>query len=236
MERMREASEAAQAGKHAEALDAFLWCFDHGQEADEAFGGVQSSFLIDDILSLSEVYPPALQELVSRRDKYASRLTDGTASLNDAFDFSAINQHLGQEQFSLRIFQMLEPGSKNWQVLGWGIREFLLEHRRYGDLLSIFNPEAEIAEQVQSIEIPACDGDQRFKSHLKDKLVRACAPLVEALAALGEHERARQLADGILRVIRTDRVVSLLVAHAKRSGDVVLTKYLFGRQPKRRKA
>lgn len=69
MRRMDEAEAAASAGRYAEALEGFLWCFDHGQEADEAFAGVHASFLVDDILALGEVYPPALQALISRRDR-----------------------------------------------------------------------------------------------------------------------------------------------------------------------
>ena len=235
MRRMAEAKAATQESRYAEALEGFLWCFDHGQEVDPAFGGVQSSFLIDDILALAEVYPPAFDALVARRDERSHRLTAGTASVYDAFDFVAINRYLGQEELTLRIFGAVEPGSKYWEILGWGIREFLLEHRRDDDLLRIFNPEKELAEQVRSLDGPKFDPDGRLKSHLKDKLVRACAPLVEVLAALGHHERARQLADGILRISRTDSVVSQLISHGERAGDVQLADYLRSRRSKRKK-
>ncbi len=235
MRLMDEAEAAAQAGRYAEALEGFLWCFDHGEKVRPAFGGVHDSFLIADILSLAEVYPPALEALVSRRDERAHRLSAGTASLYDAFDFVAINRYLGQQELTLRIFGTLQPGTKHWEILGWGIREFLLEQRRYADLLRIFHPETELAEQLRSMDVPACDSDRHSKADLKDKLVRTCAPLVEALAGLGEHERARQLADGILRVIRTESVVTMLVSHAERAGDAVLASYLNGRRSKRKK-
>jgi hypothetical protein len=232
---MDEAEVAAKAGRYEEALAGFLWCFDYGQEADEAFAGVHGSFLVHDILTLAKVYPPARQALLARRDERAGRLSAGTASLDDAFDFVAINRYLGQQEFTLRVFKATQSGTKQWEILGWGIREFLLERRSYEELLRIFDPETELAQQFRSLNVQPCDGDRRFTSHLKDKLVRACAPLVEALAALGQHERARALADGILRVIRTESVVTRLVGHAERSGDTALTEYLRGRRSKPRK-
>src|SRR5689334_9986769 len=109
MRRMEEAEAAAKAGRHEEALEAFLWCFDHGQEVDEAFAGVQGSFLVDEILTLGEVYPAALQALLSRRDQRAERLAAGTASLEDAFDFVAINRYVGEQESTLRVFRTLQP-------------------------------------------------------------------------------------------------------------------------------
>lgn len=231
---MNKAKAAAKAGRYQEALEGFLWCFDHGAEADEAFVGVQGSFLVGDILTLGEVYPPALHALLSRRDEKAQRLADGTASYEDAHDFVAINRYLGQEEFTLRVFRTLEPGDECWKTLGWGIRELLLERRSYEELLLIFHPETVLEQQVRSLDISVCDGGRSFASHLKDKLVRACAPLVEALAALGHHERARRLTESILAVTRTESVLTRLIGHAERAGDRVLSEYLSSRRPKRR--
>ena len=233
MHRMAEAEAAAQGGRYAEALEGFLWCFDHGREAEAAFAGVHGSFLVADIVALAERYPRALQALLSRRDDFGERLAAGTASVYDAHDFVSINRYLGQQECTLRAFETLQPGTKQWEILGWGVRELLLERRSYEELLRIFDPEAEFATQLESLGVAACDGDQRIKSRLEDKLVRACAPLVEALAARGEHERARELAEGILRVIGSESVVARLVSHAERAGDTELSEYVRGRARRR---
>ena len=54
----------AQAGKDAEALDEFLWCFDVGMKQAPGYGGVRTSYLVSDIGSLAAHYPPARQALI----------------------------------------------------------------------------------------------------------------------------------------------------------------------------
>src|SRR5690606_19501441 len=58
MERKELGKEAMKAGRYAEALEHYLWCFDEGEQSP-GFGGVRLSFLLGDLKELGEVYPPA---------------------------------------------------------------------------------------------------------------------------------------------------------------------------------
>jgi thiol-disulfide isomerase/thioredoxin len=68
MARQEFAGRLARAEKHEEALENFLWCYDHGLEHDPSYVGVRSSFLLGEIATLGESYPPALDALRTRRD------------------------------------------------------------------------------------------------------------------------------------------------------------------------
>jgi len=68
MERMNYARELHQRGKHAEALEHYLWCFDHGESHSRGFTGVRLSFLASDIQRLGAEYEPAIKALKARRD------------------------------------------------------------------------------------------------------------------------------------------------------------------------
>src|SRR5262245_22764339 len=52
MARAQYADNLAQLGKYPEALDEYLWCFDHGLEHMPAYYGVRVSFLLNSISSL----------------------------------------------------------------------------------------------------------------------------------------------------------------------------------------
>jgi thioredoxin-related protein len=68
--------ELAQAGRDAEALEQYLYCWDHGVD-DPGFRGVRASFLLGDIVSLGRSHPPALDALRQRRDACEAAVTGG---------------------------------------------------------------------------------------------------------------------------------------------------------------
>ena len=223
---MDEAKAHAESGRYDEALEEYLWCFDHGARVRPSFCGVRSSFLICDILQLAKRHRPALDALVARRNACGLRLCSGHGTADDADDYVALNHYFRHEELSFRLFENLAKGSELWLRVGWGIRKSLLEQRRYSDLLQLSDPEATFRQNAADLEIPACDDDPGFKTTLRDKLVRQCAPLIEALAGTGEHRRALDLARKILRVIRRPQLREALINHAERAGDLALAEAL----------
>jgi hypothetical protein len=226
MHLMEAARAHAASGRNDEALKAYLWCFDHGDRIDPSFCGVRTSFLVADILKLSRQHRPALDALVARRNACGLRLYAGDGTVDDADDFVSLNRSFRQVDLSVRLFESLPRGGELWLSVGWGIREFLLEQRRYSDLLQVFDPEATFLRNAVDLETPACDGDPGFKTALRDKLVRQCAPLVEALAGTGDHQRALDLARKVLRVVRRPQMRQTLIDHARRAGDLPLAEAL----------
>jgi len=76
MERGRYADRLAQLGKHKEALEHYLWCFDEGLKHDSSYVGVRVSFLLSDIKRLGAAYPPAIKALEKRRDDAEQTVRD----------------------------------------------------------------------------------------------------------------------------------------------------------------
>jgi len=79
MERGRYADRLAQLGKHKEALEHYLWCFDEGVKHRPSYVGVRVSFLLSDIQRLGAAYPPAIKALEKRRDKAEQTVRDFVA-------------------------------------------------------------------------------------------------------------------------------------------------------------
>ena len=70
------ADALADAGKYPEALEHYLWCFDHGLEHKRSYYGVRLSYLLSSIKMLGRKYPPALDALRERRDASQQRILD----------------------------------------------------------------------------------------------------------------------------------------------------------------
>jgi hypothetical protein len=226
MELMDHAKALANRKRYQEALEAYLWCFDYGDIAEPAFAGVRASFLICNILDLSKQHRPALDALVARRNASGQRLHSGEGTERDALDFTSLNRYFRQEYLSVQLFDSLTPGSTLWHRVAWDVRKYLLEKRRYAELLRAFDPEVTFERNVADLQVPACDGDPRFKTAMRDKLVRQCAPLVEALAGTGQHQRALELARNILRAVGRPPLRRTLADHARRAGDLPLAEVL----------
>lgn len=159
--RMQVGDALVQKGSYAEALEEYLWCFDHGNENSAGFYGVRLSFLLGKIVRLGKEYPPALDALRQRRDDAAeavrqagggkkappkkssfwNKMTGGTRDpvFEKAHDFSAINRELGERANTLALYDELRVKKKaNEQVLDLLFKEVmdeLLKARRYEDVV-----------------------------------------------------------------------------------------------------
>jgi thiol-disulfide isomerase/thioredoxin len=111
MARMSYAKVLAQKGRDAEALEEYLWCFDHGNEASPAFVGVRVSFLLADIKGLAGHYPAARKALESRRDERQAKLQAGSSDYSIATDLVELNSALDQKEKNLAVFDRLPAGS-----------------------------------------------------------------------------------------------------------------------------
>ncbi len=86
----------AARGKQREALDEYLWCFDHGLERSPTFAGVRTSFLVLDIATLGRRYAPAREALVERREAtaMASHSIESDVALRATRELKSIDRML----------------------------------------------------------------------------------------------------------------------------------------------
>src|SRR5215469_5579068 len=98
MARMEHGQKLVQAGKNAEALEEFLWCFDHGDEARPSFDSVRLSILLEQIKALGAHYPGARRALESRRDALQSELLSGSTNQQSAIELVRLNDALELKQ------------------------------------------------------------------------------------------------------------------------------------------
>ncbi len=138
MQRQERADAHVAAGELAEALNDYLWCFDHGAEVDPSYQGVRLSFLLGDIAKLGKTHPPAIEALEVRAARAESAvLADPTnSSAWDELTSIAGAQH--QRERVTTLIDRLDPT----HVLAAPLRDRILDqmlgsmisHRSYSEV------------------------------------------------------------------------------------------------------
>src|SRR6185436_5556892 len=93
--------------RHAEALERYLWAFDHGR-GSSAFFGVRLSYLLGKLVKLGSVYPESLKSLQARREAAHSRLIEGTGTRYDVHDVLALDRALNGSDQMDELRNMIE--------------------------------------------------------------------------------------------------------------------------------
>ena len=132
--RMGLAEILVKEGKHEEALEEYLWCYDKGHIENPAFIGVRGSFLLSNIVRLGRKYPPALEALKSRREALFEKLKSGLADKAVAVDFANLNRTLGESNKTLAFFDTMSKDDEMRQILAKPVFSLLLEKKRYADI------------------------------------------------------------------------------------------------------
>lgn len=241
MRRHELADVLTQEGKHAEALEHYLWCFDHGLEHDAAYVGVHGSFLVGGIVRLGRSYPPALDALRARRDQAAAAVLAGTGTWQDASNLAAINRELGEDERTLAVYdQLKQSDAENAQVarprLFRDIVGLLLADRRYEDIAG--GPQG--ADRTVALLIRLCHETEREyrdiesspASFMRQRVIHDGGQFYEALLGVQKAEDAARLAARLIEFDPTGRTVAVLIAHAVRAGDNATARALADRSLK----
>jgi hypothetical protein len=225
MARMQHGQKLAQAGKNPEALEEFLWCFDHGDEARPSFDSVRLSVLLEQIKALGAHYPDARKALESRRDALESELVSGSTNEQTTIELVRLNDALELKQKNLEIFERLPTGSRLRAVISDLIIDELVEARRYGDILAGKDVKFDFAKKVELYTSmsdaldPKNPVREATEQGYRKYTVDSGARLFEALAGVKRDEEARQLAQAILKFDASAATRKTLTEAAVRAGN-----------------
>lgn len=243
--RMEYGHSLEQKGKYNEALDEYLWCFDHGASS-AGFGGVRLSFLLSDIHRLSAKLPRAREELIKRRDKAEATINGKPMSKEEAIrmrsgammEFVAINRTFGDDQKTLKLYDKLIKQDEIDAVVGRlilrEVSEQLVKEKRYADLLKgVGDPkvfvEQAIAqfEQIQAItKAQVRDQAKEVASIMKRNLMEECTPVYESLVGTGQHKQAEWVSSKLIEFDGSAETYIALMNRAIRAGNNELARRL----------
>lgn len=231
--RMNHALALSLQGRHAEALEHYLWCYDHGLASDESFAGVRDTFLLDEIERLGRVHPPAASVLTERVHRFAAQILEGTASDRDLLDYLALSTRLQLQSDVLELFDRLaEKGASAAAVrktMATELTELMIERRRYADVFAN-GPDMgqELARQItrytnlkgqaernRVLDTPAAAS---VLDKLRARTLRNGGIFYEVSLGVGQTELASRIASRLLAFAPEATTYESLVQHALRAG------------------
>lgn len=222
--RMEYAEALANKGQYQEALDEYLWCFDHGLEHDQSFAGVRASFLLSSIKSLGNAYPPALDALKERRDRAEQAIFSNAAVTRaNMLDLSSLNRVLGDNARTVTAFDKLTGGEaerlkKDMVDI---ILDQLLAAKRYQDIINYSSDvKAKVDRLVRNHEsLKGNDSvNEEMMASLKSFTVRKASSYYEALLGVGKAEEAGTLLEQLLNFDASAQTYVLLIKRASVAG------------------
>lgn len=195
--------ELVHDGQYAAALHHFLWCFDHGLEHDPEYVGLRNTALIFRLAGLAQVYPPAREALLERRDRAAARLRAGEHDYTAAMDVTAINHELGDDAPTLALFDELAahdpPPQQVLGVLFTEIRDQLLAQQRYADVLQMLGDvdafvAARFADYEEILQTSQTNPDAVSPGSERVYVIEVLGEVYEALVGARQDGAAQRLA------------------------------------------
>jgi len=220
--RLRRAQKHAAAGRAAEALQDYLWCFETGMPRVASYAGVvRVCFLLSYIAELGKTYPPALEALRERRDAAERRVVADPTDQDALNEYASLNRVLGEDDRSLVVFDSIPTDDPRRATLSFDLRDQLVDARRYAELVQS-RPYASMLSHFKAVS----DFSRMKKSNMtasriasiRADVARGSAKDIEALAGAGETEHAREYAAKVIALDDTPETRALLAKHLARAG------------------
>ena len=104
---LNSAKNLMDEGSYEEALQHYLWYFNHSRN-DAGQRGVRLSFALSDWIELGRRYPKAKQALIEIRDGDVQKFSEGEGYSELFQEIAGINQYLGDDDATLALFKTIE--------------------------------------------------------------------------------------------------------------------------------
>jgi hypothetical protein len=219
--RFRAARDLARAGEPTIALQELIWCLDEGlNQSDSVARSSLQSQTMAGFRALAERYPPARQELQTRRDALRHRILANEGGRDFVAEYADIVKVLNQESALLSLIDEFPAGDRRRTVAAIYASELLLREKRYaesmegktaGSILGRFEMDA----RLPGMTTASRDGGPNF-------LATTTAKDIERLAGSGDLASARELARRLLVVDGSEATRALIQKHLERAGQPTL--------------
>jgi len=123
---LHEAVDDAQNGHYALALKKHRWYFDHALEHEPAQYGVRLSFALGYWHELATVYPPAMGELYTLRDRATQNAIAGIDIHESFHDAKSLNRVLGDTTATRDLFMQLHKIDRDYAKTAYHIAQPVL--------------------------------------------------------------------------------------------------------------
>jgi hypothetical protein len=209
--RYQHAKELARSGQTELALQEFLWCFDIGMKGMAGYGGVRTSYVLDEIAKLG---PSGLAALEERRVQAEKTLLNGSSDSDAAPNFASISRKLNKTGEVLSLFDQMPQGDARRTFAIYASAQ-LVEAQRYSEVAAVssYGMMSSIFE----------DAISRPTGRTQTALITRTATNIEVLAGSGDLAHAQTLMNRLLTYDSSDATKAIIQQHLERAGHPELS-------------
>lgn len=134
--RYERAKQLLMKGQHEEALRDYLWLWENIPTRRPSMMAVRTSFMTGDIGELASAYKPAHAAFSEKRDEAFEKLGRPGWGHWDVNEFVSLNEALGEDEVTLKWYEMLRDDEANERMLGFASTQLvrlLIERERYAE-------------------------------------------------------------------------------------------------------
>jgi hypothetical protein len=228
--RERLAGALLRRGDLAAALDEYRLCVEEGLRQNVRYASAQRRLLFEQLTVLAQRYAPARQALRAWQASMENTLRNERDDANLARDLATLNRCLGDEPRTLALFDASPQRSRTRHILFDQLLERLVSDGRYEDVLARIEPLQAFEQDVVFVRMRGgmlVDApDAREIRGTCAHAVHRGAALLEAAAATGRLDAARELATRILEFHNSPETRTLLENRAQRVGCDPLVQHI----------
>ena len=149
------ARNLVEAGKLDEALDQYVWLWEHMLEHKPSMSGVRLSFMVSDMRELAARHPPARKRFAEMRDAARKRMDADPKDLEACADWRGLSSAIGDDEALLTWFDAVrgDPVRKG-QVdrLEYDLTNSLIDAERWRDAgLMVEDPGARAEREIRLV-------------------------------------------------------------------------------------
>jgi hypothetical protein len=224
--RLKEARVFVEQGNQEEALQAFIWCYDHGAEVNPKFARTRDTRVTLFMFSLGKKYPPARAALVERRDALAQKVKAAPKDASEAVltQLGYLDRVVGDDSTIMETLALFPKGKTSYKAYGSVVLEKLIEKQHYKEALAAdINSDVELEKLVGQIEGLRRKGAMTPEAEAKlEKGLLKGLPCIEMYAGAGDLARARWAAELVVSMADTPEMRKQLAERLRRAGAAEL--------------
>jgi hypothetical protein len=201
LHRLHAARTLAHEGRHEEALQEYIWFFEHAEKETGRLGAVRLSGGLADWAELAKVYPKALQALEAIRDRKTQLLLLRVGEWNMFHEVVSINEYLGCQQQTYSLFKTLAASNEKFAERCFDIALPSILHAGDYELAERFlgDPVEQVGRSSEMLNYCIRRGDQSndtdvLKSQI-DFYAQRIKQIQEVLEGRGRLDEARRVHD-----------------------------------------
>ncbi len=203
-----EAKNLMNQHQYEEALQRYLWHFNHAQEFGDGWqNAVRLTSELSDWVELGRRYPKAKQALLEIRDSKTREITEGRGYAEKFLDVQAINHELQDDGATCALFKIIRR--KDQQLAGqcyYYVENLLMQQGEYTLCLDcIGDPQAHFESARRSFEVQI-ESQQRMAEMRKQHPL----PAPQFPGAFQPPDRGQMATNNFVGQVRT--LVEILVA------------------------